>query len=71
MGLEFKPKVIELTDDVLQSELRELEDKHGMSSERFLERYNRGELGHCAEFVRWSGLLGVASKAGILERVQA
>jgi hypothetical protein len=54
-----------LTDDVLASELRLLEETHGMSSGEFLRRYNRGELGDDPAYIRWSGLITIAGKAGI------
>jgi hypothetical protein len=45
MGLEFKPEIVELTDDELLREIRAFERTYGMSSEQFLERFNRGQLG--------------------------
>jgi hypothetical protein len=65
MGLKRNPKVTELTDDVLRTRLRELEEKYQMSSEVFLVRFNSGHLGDNREFIRWAGLLDVASEAGI------
>jgi hypothetical protein len=64
MGLEFKPEIVELTDDELLREIRAFERTYGMSSEQFLERFNRGQLGHCTDFIDWAGLLDVAYVVG-------
>ncbi|HID87059.1 MAG TPA: hypothetical protein EYP55_06720 [Anaerolineae bacterium] len=36
--------------------LREKEDKFGMSSIEFFNRYSAGELGDAREFIEWAGL---------------
>jgi hypothetical protein len=65
MGLEFKPKIVELNDEELRSQLDTYEHKYGLTSEQFLERFNRGELGHCTDFIDWAGLLDVANAVGV------
>jgi|GEM_PF-2319745 len=55
----------QLTDAVIRADLRELEQRHGMTSAEFLLAYNRGKLGDDQEFIRWSGLLRIAAKVGL------
>ena len=55
----------QLTDEVIRSDLRELEQRHGMTSAEFLLRYHRCELEEHDDYLRWSGLLTVAAIAGI------
>jgi len=64
-------RTVRLTDEELKRQIAEFESRHGMSSEEFLRRYTAGELGDDLPFIRWSGLLRVASKAGLLELSQS
>jgi len=61
----------QLTDEELQRQLSAFEEKYGMTSEVFLAQYDAGKLGGGREFVRWAGLLRVASKAGMHDRAHA
>lgn len=60
MPVNFNPKLVELTEAELRLRLHGLELKHGMSSQDFLLRFNRGELGDDPEFIDWAGLLAAA-----------
>jgi hypothetical protein len=71
MSIKYKPKVRRLTDDEIRRQLALLEAQHGMSSEKFLARYNAGELGHCDAFVRWAGLLAVATRVGLWDKARS
>jgi hypothetical protein len=63
MPQKYRIKRVLLTEEELHRRLADLEQRHGMTSDEFLVRYNRGELGDDLEFIRWSGLLRTASKA--------
>ncbi len=54
-------------DDFVQlvRDLTLLEQKHGLSSTEFLQRYQRGEMGDDMEFVRW------ATKVEMYEEMKA
>lgn len=52
----------QLTDEVIAAELQALEHAHGMTSDQFLPRFNRGELGDDEWCMYWAALLGIASK---------
>jgi hypothetical protein len=41
---------------VLQTDLAELEQRHGMQSDEFAQRYRSGVLGDAADFVEWNAL---------------
>ncbi|MHB8577634.1 MAG: hypothetical protein ACYDCQ_20160 [Dehalococcoidia bacterium] len=60
----YEPNIIrrQLTDEVLSQELTYLEHEYSMTSEEFLLRFNRGELGDDLAFIRWAGLLNFAAK---------
>ncbi len=64
MSAKHRIKRVLLTDEERRRQLAGLERRHCMTSDEFLVRYNRGELGDDLEFIRWSGLLRTASKAG-------
>jgi len=49
-------KVSYLTDDVVREELRALEAEHGMTTQEFYEKYNRGEMGDSEYAMRWASL---------------
>jgi hypothetical protein len=65
MAAEIQIQRRELTDEELRRQITALEQKHGMTSAEFLLRYNTGQLGDDAQFIRWAGLLWVASEAGL------
>jgi hypothetical protein len=65
MGLKFELRIEELTDERILAELSALQEKHGVTNDQFLDRYHRGELGCCIDFIDWAGLLSVATEAGL------
>ena len=65
MKRKYEMRVIQLTDEELRREIRELESRFEMTSEQFLLRYNSGELGDDEPFIEWAGLLSIAAKAGV------
>ena len=71
MGRKYETRIVKLTDQELRRQLTELEMTYNMTSADFLQRYNRGELGDDQMFIRWSGLLRTASKAGLPKPIHA
>lgn len=68
MGLTYKLTQCQLTDDEIDCRLRVYEEQSGMSSAAFLDRYNRGELGHQEAFIDWAGLLAVKARVAASKR---
>lgn len=46
----------EFASDTLKSELRVFEKEHDMNSDRFLEKFEKGELGDERVWFKWYGL---------------
>ncbi len=67
MTRTYRTYTVRLSDEELRRQLAEFEVRHGMTSQEFLRRYTAGELGDALAFVRWSGLLRIASKVGLFE----
>ena len=42
--------------ELLQKDLVEFEEKYGFTSEEFIERFQKGELGDDADFMEWNAL---------------
>jgi len=56
---------------IVESEIRDFEKKYEMSSEEFLERFDKGELGDSQDFFEWWGLLkGLERLKKEIERVR-
>ncbi|MHB8574418.1 MAG: hypothetical protein ACYDCQ_03715 [Dehalococcoidia bacterium] len=70
MARNVPTRRVQLTDDELKRQLSAFEAQYGMTSVAFLQRYTAGELGDDLAFIRWSGLLRIASKAGLFEPAQ-
>ncbi len=47
---------------VLKADLVELEQKYGMSSDEFAQRYRQGAMGDDADFVEWNALFRMYTK---------
>lgn len=58
---------LRLSDEELRRQLAEFEVRYAMKSQTFLRRFTAGELGDDLAFIRWSGLLRIASKVGLFE----
>lgn len=71
VGKNAKLNVYKLTDDLIRTRLATFEERTGMTSAQFLERYNRSELGDDPMFIDWAGLLYIASKTGVVAPVSA
>ena len=67
MARSYPSRSVQLTDQELGRQLAEFEARYGMASSEFLQRYTAGVLGDDLAFIRWSGLLRIASKAGLPE----
>ncbi len=52
---EYRRLQLELR--ITEEKIKRFENKYGMSSSEFLERYARGELGDEEEFMEWYGEL--------------
>ncbi len=61
---------VRLSDAELAHQLAEFEARYGMTNQEFLRRYTAGELGDDLAFIRWSGLLRIASKVGLAPRTR-
>ena len=55
LNTEYRRLQLELR--MVEEKIRRFEKKYGMSSNEFLERYSRGELGDEEEFMEWYGEL--------------
>ena len=53
---------LQLELKITEEKIRKFEEKYGMSSSKFLERYARGELGDEEEFMEWYGELKFLEK---------
>jgi hypothetical protein len=69
MTLRVRKPDAEVLRDELTKELAKLEQKYGMPSGEFYERYRAGELGDSSEFVHWAGLCYMATRNGIFSPV--
>lgn len=65
MARRIRYTVRHLTNEGIARRLVEFEQRYGMTSAEFLQRYHRGELGDDPAFIDWSGLLYVANKVGV------
>ena len=54
---------LELEIEAALERVKRLEERRGMSSEEFLERFLRGELGDEEEFIEWYGELVFLERA--------
>jgi hypothetical protein len=59
-------RIVRLTDEELKRQLAEFEARHGMTGKGFLQHYTAGDMGDDLEYIRWSGMLRIASKAGLV-----
>ncbi len=55
LNTEYKRLQLELM--ITEEKIKRFEDKYGMSSSEFMERYTRGELGDEEEYMEWYGEL--------------
>ena len=55
----------------LEDILRDYESRHGMTSEEFYVKYNRGELGDAEEWVAWAGYFLMAARSGLRKKAVA
>ena len=53
-SLERELRIIEHGIRRTEKKLKEFEEKYGMSSEEFYERFEKGELGDSQEFMLWA-----------------
>jgi hypothetical protein len=60
METTSKLKIRRLTPQMIRDELAEYEQRHGMTSARFWERYCTGQLPESAEFFHWGALCYMA-----------
>ena len=47
---------------VLRTDLEEMEQRYGMSSDEFAQRYRQGSMGDDADFVEWNALYRMVTK---------
>ena len=52
----------EVSLNVLHGDLEELEQRYGMSSDEFAQRYRQGGMGDDADFVEWNALYRMYTK---------
>jgi len=55
LSTEYKRLQLELK--ITEEKIKRFEDKYGMSSSEFMERYTCGELGDKEEYMEWYGEL--------------
>jgi len=55
LNTEYKRLQLELK--ITEERIKRFEEKYGMKSSEFLEKYTRGELGDEEEFMEWYGEL--------------
>ena len=55
MAVENELKMLSVGISRTSSKLSELENKHGMNTREFYNRFNRGELGDDMEYIIWAG----------------
>ena len=55
LNTEYKRLQLELK--ITEEKIKRFENKYGMSSSEFMERYTRGELGDKEEYMEWYGEL--------------
>jgi len=60
LNTEYKRLQLELR--ITEEKIKKLEEKYGMNSSEFLERYTRGELDDEEEFMEWYGELKFLEK---------
>ena len=60
LNTEYRRLQLELR--IAEERIKKLEEKYGMKSSEFLERYARGELGDEEEFMEWYGELKFLEK---------
>ncbi|MEZ4517432.1 MAG: hypothetical protein R3C44_11575 [Chloroflexota bacterium] len=44
------------TVEVLESDLTEFEDKYGLKSSQFFERFEHGDMGDAMDYIEWASL---------------
>ena len=54
-----------LTREDILERLVAYERRYGMSSDTFMLRWNKGELGDDLDLMRWAGLINIAVAAGV------
>ena len=56
-ALDTECKRLQLELKIIEEKIKRFENRYGMSSGEFMERYTRGELGDKEEFMEWYGEL--------------
>ncbi len=69
MGFNVDKKV--LSADDIRQELKVLEERYGMPSHVFYERFNRGELGDEVDFLMWASLYDMLAHAEATKSIPA
>ena len=62
-AIQAEVRRLEMEIAATRERIRAYEEKHGMSSREFLEKYLRGELGDNEEYMEWYGELLFLEKA--------
>lgn len=60
-----------LTREEIAARLAAYEQRYGMTSDAFILRWNKGELGDDMDLMRWAGLLNIAVAAGVWDGAAA
>jgi len=55
MAVENELKMLRAGIARTSCKLGDLEKRHGMNTQEFYDRFNRGELGDDVEYIRWAG----------------
>jgi len=67
----MKVRKSKLSAKEIEDRLRALEQKFGMDSATFYERYTHGETDDRRDFVRWAGLLNMRAASPVSDTVTA
>lgn len=71
-SLKRELALLEAKANLLRREIHELEKKYQMSSDEFLAKFEKGELGDDQDFFEWWGLLrGLKKVEENIEKVKA
>ncbi|QKQ97911.1 hypothetical protein GKQ38_00015 [Candidatus Nanohaloarchaea archaeon] len=57
-------RITQMKLDRVKQKIQQMEEKHGMNSEEFREKFQAGELGDEKEYMKWDMLLDAKKELG-------
>jgi hypothetical protein len=62
--------ITRLSPEMMSAELAKFENKYGLTSSEFYDRWRTGEIKESTDFFDWAGLCYMALRNGVLSRTR-